>query len=308
VAVVLAALPGSAIAKPGYFVSGHGRRAVLHVAGSNGYRVKLEANAARHHRAGQIYVTASKRPASVQYTVRGSLASDDSIDVRLPHVGRIAVRFVPRHVTRGRVPDNCKGSPSRIEHGYFRGSISLRGEREFTIVDRTSAPGRIVRSYRTVCDNQGFWEPANSKGPKLSTKLLFIGDEKISNPVGFTAIETEFGPKLIGPRFSANVTRFREAMLVRTSVEAEGDRGDFTAPEPDAPKVAEVEPPAPFEGTATFRKTGPRTSTWDGDLAVEMPGLGKVALAGPAFWSVYCQDTHCTNTAPPNVSIVSVSG
>jgi len=296
------AAPAGAVAKPGYFVTEPERRAVFTTQGSDGYRVKVEAVSGRHQRGARVYVTARKGPASVQYMVRGARAGDDSIDVRLPHIGRISVEFMPLDVTHGRVPDNCKGRRSRVEHGYFRGTIRLRGEREFTVVRRASAPGRIVQSYRQVCDNEEGVD--GGKGPRFSSRLLFTGPEKGSSGVSFEAYESEFGKTIGGPSFSAHATRFRERMAVFSSVDVEGDPGQFTTPEAGAPKVAEVEPPSPFEGTATFRLTGSKTSTWEGDLAVELPGLGKVSLAGPSFWSVYCQDLQCTETAPPNVSLV----
>lgn len=305
-AVALVAAPANAIAKPGYFVSGQGRRAVLSTHGSNGFRVRIEARAPRRQRLSQIYVTASKGPATVQYSVRGSLASDDSIDVHLPHVGRIAVDFVPAHVTRRRRPDNCEGSPSRVEHGYFRGYISLRGEREFTVVERSSARGRVVQTYRSVCDNQGS-SAGNHKGPKFSSEIIFTGAKKGRSRPGFMAYQAEFGQTLVGPSFSARTAHFREGMSVFTGVDVEGGRGDLTAPELGDPKVVEVQPPAPFEGSATFRLTGAKTSTWEGDLAVELPGLGKESLAGPDFWSAYCQEQKCTDTLPANV-VVAIAG
>ena len=39
---------------------------------------------------------------------------------------------------------------------------------------------------------------------------------------------------------------------------------------------ATLEPPAPFSGSATFHLDTPKTASWTGDLAVELPGLGKL--------------------------------
>jgi len=32
-----------------------------------------------------------------------------------------------------------------VERGFFRGTIGLHGERDYTTVDRTSARGRVIR-------------------------------------------------------------------------------------------------------------------------------------------------------------------
>jgi hypothetical protein len=46
--------------------------------------------------------------------------------------------------------------------------------------------------------------------------------------------------------------------------------------------TATVAPPAPFSGQATLTK-GSGGSVWSGDLAVELPGAGTVALTGPGI-------------------------
>jgi hypothetical protein len=297
-AVLVAAIPGSATAKPGYFVFGPGRGADFSLRGSNNYKIEVQARPAARRTHQQVYVIARNGPSSVTYAVFGSLGADDSIDAHLPHVGRIAVRFHPVHLTRGRRADNCKGRPSFVEHGYFRGRIELRGERGFTLVDRASAPGRVTRHFRQVCDNEegGGHEHAN-RGFDLTA--LVAGRKKGGRVLQFVASRAEIGSSPGNPSFAADSVRRREGMTVISSVSLSGEPDQFVAPRPDATKVAEVMPPRPFQGAATFTLTSPTTASWEGDLGVELPGVGPVSLAGPDFWSALCELSGCTKTAPP---------
>jgi hypothetical protein len=110
------------------------------------------------------------------------------------------------------------------------------------------------------------------------------------------------GPPLV--HFSASSTLHRHGMFVSSSMSAEGDPTNFSITRAEGtPESANVEPPAPFRGSAHFRLESPTASTWLGDLGVELPGVGKVALAGPEFWSAICESTSCTDTLPPGVHI-----
>jgi hypothetical protein len=59
-----------------------------------------------------------------------------------------------------------------------------------------------------------------------------------------------------------------------------------------------LEPAAPFSGTATFHLDDPKTASWTGDLAVDLPGLAKVPLTGPTIAAGLCHGSHCTKTLP----------
>ncbi len=80
--------------------------------------------------------------------------------------------------------------------------------------------------------------------------------------------------------------------------------GDPT-PNFQAPNLAEplaeatITPPAPFSGSATFHLEDPQTASWTGELAVEMPGLGKVPLTGDGIDAGLCKGPpNCTKTLP----------
>jgi len=105
-------------------------------------------------------------------------------------------------------------------------------------------------------------------------------------------------PGLRATIITAERMRFREGMVIENVVSVKGKPDDLVATDPGKPKVAELTPPAPFEGSARFELTSPKTSTWSGDLAIELPGFGSTQLAGKSFESTLCQRSRCTNTAP----------
>jgi len=171
--LAFAALPAGAAAKAGHGGSRSTTQPTIRFQGTNGYRIKIRA-----HGQGDLFsfvsVTAKNGPVSVAYFVQGGLASDDSLDIHLPHVGRIAVEFDPTRTMRRRLPAGCTGRASIVERGYFRGTIELHGERDFTTVDRSSARCRMVRSFQKSCAGNASgaerWASANIAGKRTSLR------------------------------------------------------------------------------------------------------------------------------------------
>jgi hypothetical protein len=54
-----------------------------------------------------------------------------------------------------------------------------------------------------------------------------------------------------------------------------------------------LEPPAPFSGSATFRRHPTKAPTWTGDLKIDLPGFGPVRLAGPGTHASMCDGIAC---------------
>jgi hypothetical protein len=305
VLVALMAVPASAGAKPGFSVQRPQRWSEFSVRGANGYRVRVSATKAEPKAPGNLYVSASKGSATVQYSTRGVIRKDGAIDVRLPGVGRIAVHFHATRVTREAVADNCKGRASVIRHGVFRGTIRLRGEGGYTSVHRRSAKGKVTQSFRQVCDQREHGSEGGGSGGSFHQSFLFAGLQG-QRSIDFMASKVDFGPKFGGSMvfFTASSGARHDGLFVNSLVSAQGKASEFSTP--DSPGVlgdATVEPPSPFQGSATFHLDSPTSSSWTGTLGVELPGIGKVALAGSGFWSALCEDAACTKTLPPNVGI-----
>jgi len=303
-------LPAGATAKPGLSDQEMQERATFRFQGSNGYQFEVAAHTGRK---GSFFnfvsVTAARGMAKVSYLVPGVLGSDDSLNVRLPHVGRIAVEFERTGTTHERLPGDCKGAPSIVEHGFFRGTIDLRGERGYTTVERRSARGRLIRSSQKPCDklasDRRHPAPGGDRRVRGAGSVLAAGPRGESSSLILLAALLEVDSKHAIAIFTVTKMRHREGMVIQTTIGAKGKPDTLVAPDPGEPKVAELAPPAPFEGAATFELTSPKSSTWKGDLAAELPGLGRIRLAGPSFESTLCRQSRCTNTAHGNVRLVA---
>ncbi len=310
--LTLAVLPASAVAKPGFRVEGPQRWSAFELPARNGYRIRVDAASADKKPYPNINIIASRgQRYTVAYFARGISSEEGAIKAKLAGVGRIDVRFEQTRVTREAVAGNCKGRASLTRHGLFRGTIEIRGEHGYTSVHRRSARGEITQSFRQVCDQGEFGGGEREPGKYSHLENLFAGRRKEGRALSFWASRVDFGPKFGAPRtsFSASSSLQRHGLYVVSSVSGESEEPQsFLAPDPaGALEDASVAPPAPFDGSATFHLDSPTSSSWTGTLSVELPGVGKVALAGVGFWSALCEEMTCTKTLPPNVGLGFIS-
>lgn len=306
-ALVLLALPVSAVAKPGFFVEEPQRWSEFSLRATNGYRVQVSAAPTRRKRDPNVFISASKgQRDTVQYMARGISAEDGSIKAKLPGVGRISVRFNELKVSREAIADNCKGRASVIRHGLFEGRIELHGERGYTSLHSHSARGTIRQSFRQVCDQR---EPGHREaggGGSFHLKTLLAGRDG-KRRFSFSVSRFDLGPKFGEPSvfFSASSSTQHHGFFVINSVSADGKPSTFLTPDPAGTlENASVSPPAPFHGSATFHLDSPTSASWTGTLGVELPGVGDVPIAGDDFWAALCEDAKCTKTLPANVRLV----
>jgi hypothetical protein len=310
--LALFALPAGVAAKPGYSVEAPQRQAEFKLPATNGFRVTVSAAEAQPKGRPSVYIIASKgRRESVTYFVTSLGGEEDVIDAKLPGVGRISVRFEPTKMTREAPADNCKGRPSLVRLGLFRGTIELHGEHGYTSVDRDSAPGTITNSFRQVCDQGGPGSHGADPGNSFHQETLFAGLRKSpERDYGFTASKVDLGPLFGGPTvfFSADATTRGTGFTAIHSVSASGGPAQISTPQPiGTPGDVTVTPPSPFHGSGLFHLDSPTSSSWTGDLGVELPGIGPVALAGPQFWSAFCAESSCTDTLPRGVRVFTIS-
>ncbi len=274
------------------------------VPATKGYHVRVSADGGTRKMRPTIYVEASKGHESVNYVTHGRVGSNGVLDVKLPKIGRIAVRFKPKKVTRQALADNCKGRATVVRHGTFRGIIVLHGEQEYTELHRYEAVGTVSRSFRQICRQS----EVGRQSPHASARLTYLlaGAKDGRQSLGFTAIKTDLGTKFgTSTSFMAYSQTKREGLQVLSQITVEGKASGLSTSGPlESFEDATVEPPDPFGGSAAFHLDSPTTSTWTGTLNVDLPGIGRVVLAGDRFWSALCGEDVCTKTLPPNVRVV----
>jgi hypothetical protein len=309
------ALPGGAVAKPGFYnTPGSTSEGIIQLLGTHGYRVSLEV----YDRQAQLDV--DKRVGhqgliSVYYRLHRRLPAGPDIRFQLGKEGDVDLHFVPGRVVEQEYP-NCTGGPEVIEHGHFVGTIRFRGRHDFTRVVAHRVDGLVTRTPPHRCHRE--------KSPNGNSFGVGIGTGTPSVPKGalemiagtadgklqFTGYRFEETPPLPPTEtFLAWIERARPGFTATSSAFDGGSPGGFVSPEPSSPLSAgEVSPSAPFSGSANFALTSPRHSEWTGDLAVELPGYGRVPLTGPTIRAGLCETKACTPTLPKSLRPPTGSG
>ena len=86
-------------------------------------------------------------------------------------------------------------------------------------------------------------------------------------------------------QFDAETTEHVEGMRIDRSVRVPGEQGDFHR---HRDRTRGGFSPLPFSGYARFRDPKPGPVTWEGPLAVTLPGLAAIPLAGAGFTARLC--------------------
>lgn len=281
------ALPASAAAKPGYRVSPHLHYAKAHAKGSNGYRLTILVFP------DVFFVTASKGDQQVSYVPLNSQMRNDRLRAHLPGIGRIDLGFHERSRSREDPAAGCKGKGDLVREGIFRGKIKLTGELGYTRVDVHAVGGEIIDAPRQVCRRGG----RGKASADTQEELLRAETQRGRGILEFSAQEsTVFGSRSVS--FTARLLRKRGLMFVTNEVQGlSRDQEAFELARP--PLSGSVDPPKPLTGAATFQREPDGTFTWLGDLAAELPGIGPVRLAGPAFEAEACVGTTCKGSLGP---------
>jgi len=219
---------------------------------------------------------------AVGYFARGSIARY-RVRARFGGRGRINVKFRPHKVVTRKPPPHCKGAPKVTRTGVFVGTIRFHGERGYTEIDASRAPGKLRTTPRWKCESRP--PPPNQEEVEI-------------RPLAKTAASTENGPIVLTAKrkrtmFEAAADRYpREEGLTRFLAgrserrpHVRIERGAYAFGE-DRTFVftrglteATVRPPWPFTGSASFLR-GAAGRGWTGSLRVKLPGAGTVPLTG----------------------------
>ncbi len=290
VCTILALLttPALAGAKPGYVVFPGHHEVELSLSGSNGYSLQVT----KTNRFVEMF--ANRGPAFAVYAFRRRQAKDDAIDVDFPGVGRISVEFHPigpPHKEGGFFPP-CEGGKTIKQRGYFQGTIRIRGEHGYTSALTNRASGEVVTAAKEICKRSLF----NPSKPERAerTSLFASSTPRHGRSVGFSANSVSLLQTEVVTSFAGYAAERRRGMSIFREVSRTGSASDLALSDTgDYPTSATIAPPAPFDGSAVFQRVPGGENSWTGSLSVDLPGLGRVALAGPSFSAKLCRDSGC---------------
>jgi hypothetical protein len=259
--------PGTAPANPGPAAYPE----PLELQASNGYSLMAWGIPAWKGRSSQLLLTVSRPGASVAYTVPAEVTAE-SIQADLGVLGAIDVSSRSSGRTKTEKPA-CGRRPIEFEPDVFEGRIDFRGEGGYTEVHATSAEGDIRFLGEMLCP--AIAGPSGS-GPHLPGAGIAVGPNRLRP--GEFRFEAHKNHPLTHSFFFASVAERRGALRIERSVSAVGRSAAFEY-EPTL-RVAMVEPPAPFTGSAAFHRDAIPPNRWSGSLAVDFPGRSAVHLTG----------------------------
>ena len=183
--------------------------------------------------------------------------------------------------------------PVEITNGQTYGSgrpgsrVNVSGRVSAIAVDPANAPhvlcgsagGGIWESF----DNGASWAPRTDYQPTLTTGAIAFDP---LTPEIVYALTRSWPEAWTGHR--GRIDEKAEAIQLFDPGSA------FKVPDlTHLTREAIIKPPAPFSGSATYRRESPREVSWVGDLSVNLPGFGEVPLAGRAATATVCADAGC---------------
>jgi hypothetical protein len=245
----------------------------------------------------------------------------NDIDVSLGKLGRIDAHFVPQSIRHEKaVFPACEGNRPRIEEGLLVGRIDFHGEGGYTEADLKRAYSEVKVEPELRCNMAklkaeldeilGGGEKGESKEKEAKK-----GPKEAEEEVEFHVLVLQSKPQHPSVTYKASRVSSREPngksySLANFLVQAERNLGrieeaavsvelfepgsEFEVPDlTHLTREAIVKPPAPYSGSATYRRESSHSVSWTGDLAVNLPGFGLVHLAGPRTTATLCADDGC---------------
>lgn len=264
---VLAAIAASPVSAASLFPPG-GFRAPA----SNGYSLHAIAfDGDPHERSDALILNAERKHADATYiALRKVTVTETEIAADLGGLGSIDLHFVPSGQPRIE-KSTCDPEPIEVDSGFYEGRIEFEGEEGFTKVDATRAPGDIGVAASLICSRSGVEGfGGHAPGALLSLRRRWSGGS------------LEFQVKTNAPtrptRLFASIEEEHDGVGISRSISAVAGPGAFDF---DVPRqTALLNPPSPFQGTATFHRTSRSPGRLRGSLRVDFPGRSNVSLAG----------------------------
>lgn len=289
--VVAALAPAAATAARTHYAIDPGYVSRFEFHGSNGYLISVSANDR-----GYVTVKARKDGAEAEYVAAGR-ASELGGSAVLPGLGRVSFALrptgPPRHFAGYA---GCDGEWF-VRDGVARGVVRFRGERGYTRARAHRARAEVIYWPGQRCRY-----PQARRGKAKRGPVARLTAFRFRPPfVEFTA--TRFAsrerPRSRRFGFEASIVSYPPGMRIYRTVSVAAGPRSFRVPEAKtAPENIVLEPPRPFRGRASLRRTPESTFVWDGSLRVAFPGVKPVELHGPDFITQYCALRGCVEQFP----------
>jgi hypothetical protein len=213
------------------------------------------------------------RHGQTAYYETAAQITENSVKARFGRFGELDYTFAP---AAGGQP-KCGGTKGTSE-GTFSGTFDFSGENDYVRFEAAHAHGILKLFPDGECKKPPIAARRaaarrEDKEDEVTLQATSGGRRRTDFLLAFT-LQTKKGPRLI-------VTGFREEMLVERGVltiaRASALQWDLKA------GTARLTPPAPFQGTAEFKRRPHGKPVWRGSLRAPLLGGGTLPLAGGRF-------------------------
>lgn len=203
--------------------------------------------------------------------------TDTTVKARFGQLGELDYAFTPA---------SRSGSCSGLADGTYEGTFTFTGENEYVKFDADRAHGTFLGSPRKGCKEARrapASRPAGSEAKRgaVDDEASLLAHSSLPLPARSLVV---FESVVKGrPRvfFSAFEEEKAEGMLIARGAQAAGSRRDFTWNLKAG--TARIDPPAPFTGSATFKRRPGGHPVWRGSLRAPMLGGQPFRLTGGDF-------------------------
>lgn len=239
---------------------------------TNGYRVMVLAGADAGE-PGEAFIFALHRSGERgAYYRTGARVTSTSVEADLGRLGRINLRlFKSGKAREARL--RCTTGRVDYEKATYYGTFEFHGEQGFT----DASANRIAYDIRPfgnlfACGNQAIIDAADPEQPETGA-LLRGHARRGTRAFMLEAVKNRQQGRVL-VRASLRERRAKLAIVRSVGLYAAPTALDY---EPKL-NAAELSPPAPFSGTARFRRDATATGRWTGTLRVDFPGQRNVSL------------------------------
>jgi hypothetical protein len=217
--------------------------------------------------------------------------------------GRVDMRFSGAPEREVFPFPNCKGAkPAVNQYGVLRGKVEFESLGGVVKLAAGRAEGETQHAPKRTCTpkpshvTSGGPEIPDIRRPRPAQPEAFVHTflargHTLGRTIDLYAVRLD---DLVVDVAATSTRRFGR-VLVSTSVHAPEEGAGPGKPvelsiagSGPRPRSAKLSAPAPFSGSATYRKRPGTAPTWLGSLAVEIPGEGTLPLAGPGFRAIIC--------------------
>ena len=244
--------------------------------GTHGLSVKLEADD------DEIELQVHKGNQYAVYFARGKV-TPEGIAVKFGALGEFDVDYQAFRTLETHEPGRrCTGEPRTTTEGFLRGVIRFRGEGGYVRVEASRVKGTLVFQPEWDCDYRRAGASRAALARKVDDEEATLGAVSRRTGIRFGVIGARRKGERPSTFFAASSLEAMEGVRIARYTFA-GNRSAAGFEFDNRRGTATVDPPAPFAGSAYFRRRPNGRNSWRGSLTGPLLGLGRVRLAGPGF-------------------------